>query len=170
MSVKAIVSAAAFSLLLTCSPGASAQDERTALVQRIAAAQGLNDLFEQQRAQSRQGALAYGKQVFDKMVADAGGTASDRQRAAFERLLVRGSEMFSGAELTNAWVSQYGRELSLGDLSEILRYYESPVGRKDVAASKLAMTGFSQWLIAESQRRTTELLSAFVRELRDTTE
>ncbi len=152
-------------LLASAASSVFAQDSRTALVQKIAVAQGLTELYDQQLAQQREATKGYAAKLFDDAVAAGGGKANAKEKAALERLVAKTTEMFSGKEVAAAWVTHYGKELSLQDLKAILAYYESPIGRKDVAATKLAMPAFSSWMAQETQTRATSLLTEFVSEL-----
>jgi len=158
------------SLLLSCALAAhaNAQDERTTLISRIVSAQGLMEMFDLQMSQQKETVQGYATQLFAKTMRDFGGQPTARQRAALERLAIRSAVIFSAQELVAAWSAQYGKELSLDDLLEILRYYESPVGRRDVAASKTAMSAFTQWVAQESQVRASVILADFASELKAT--
>jgi hypothetical protein len=152
-------------LIAAAASNATAQDARTVVVQKIAVAQGLTDLFDQQLAQQREATKGYATKVFEQAVAAGDGTANPKEQAAFEKLVARVGEIFSGKEVTAEWVAHYGKDLSLQDLQAILNYYESPIGRKDVAATKSAMPAFSSWMAQETQNRATALLKDFVAEL-----
>jgi len=154
---------------LACSfvpPIAKAQDARASLVQRIAVAQGLTEMFEQQLSQQREATQAYVKKVYEQIIAQAGGTPNPRELAALERFVARCAELFSAREVVAAWVSHYGQDLSIQDLQEILRYYESPTGRKDARATKAAFPAFSAWMAQQGEARSTALISDFIAELR----
>lgn len=145
---------------------AFAQDERGDLVRRIIVAQGLLEIFDQQIAQQKEATQAYANKMFEEGVRQAGGQPNDRERAAFERLVVRSSAIFTPDELVRAWAAEYGKELTTQELSLVLRYYESPIGRKDVAASKSALTRFSTWAAEQGQARTSALIADFAEELK----
>jgi|APAra7269096613_1048513.scaffolds.fasta_scaffold00106_119 hypothetical protein len=152
-------------LIASGTSNAMAEDPRTLLVQRIAVAQGLNELFDQQMIQQREATKGFAAKVFEQAVAQSGGQANQKERAAFEKMTERAAEMFSGKEIVSAWVESYGKDLALQDLQAILTYYESPVGRKDVAATKAAMPAFTAWLSGEAQARATTLVNEFMAEL-----
>lgn len=142
-----------------------AQDGRAELVQKIAAAQGLTEIFDQQLAQQRESTKGYAQKMFEEAIAAGGGQANPKEIAALDKLAMRAGEMFSGREIAAAWVANYGQELSVQDLQAILNYYESPTGRKDVAANKAAMPAFTSWMAKEAQGRATSLLREFLSEL-----
>lgn len=142
-----------------------AQDTRVELIDRISAAQGVTDMFEQQIAQQQKSLQGYGAKLINDTAALNGGQPSDQDKAVFERFVGRAAQLFSAKELSARWVENYGTKLSTDDLREILRYYESPVGKRDAAASKAAMAVFSEWMANEAQIRTTALVTEMLKEL-----
>lgn len=152
-------------LICACGPTAFAQENRQELVQRIAVAQGIQDQFEQQLADQRESLKGYGAKLLGDIVAQSGGEASDAQKAAFDRFVLRCAQMFSGKELAAKWVASYGADLSVSDLREILKHYESPIGKKEVAANKAAMSAFSAWMNSEGQARTGAMIAGLMKDL-----
>ena len=142
-----------------------AQESRATLVERIAAAQGLTEIFDQQLEQQREAVKGYAVKLFEEAVAAGGGQANPKEKAALDKLATQSAALFSGKEVTAAWIANYGKGLSLEDLRTILGYYESPIGRKDVAATKAAMPAFSAWMTEEAGVRSTSLIKEFVSEL-----
>lgn len=142
-----------------------AQNKHAELIQRIAVSQGLLEIFEQQLVQQRDSMNGYATKLFDECVAESGGQANMKAKTALEHFMAKVATIFSAAEITSAWTSAYGKDLSEQELQEILKYYESPIGRKDVAANKSAMVTFSTWMNQESLTRSTALLKEFAQEL-----
>ena len=143
-AIMRILSIAAFVVVSMCSV-AHAQDERAGLVLRIANAQGLNEIFEQQLTQQRDSTKVYVQQLYQRIILEAGGQENPKALAAFERFVAKTADIFTAQELSTAWVSVYGSALSIDELKRILSYYESPIGKKDVAAAKLGMQSFGVW-------------------------
>ena len=159
-----------FSLAVAAAIGIStsssfAQDTRVELIERISAAQGVTDMFEQQIAQQQKSLQGYGAKLMNDAAAHNGGQPGDQDKAVFERFVGRAAGMFSAKELSAKWIENYGTNLSTDDLGEILKYYESPVGKRDAAASQAAMAAFSEWMANEAQTRTTALVSELLKEL-----
>lgn len=142
-----------------------AQDTRVELIDRISAAQGVTDMFEQQIAQQQKSLQGYGAKLFNDVITKNGDQPDNQGKAVLERFVGRVSQMFSAKELSAKWIESYGTNLSTDDLREILKYYESPVGKRDAAASKAAMAVFSEWMANEGQTRATSLVTQLLKEL-----
>lgn len=165
MKPNRIIAVATAILIAAAASNAVAQDARTALIQKIAVAQGLTEIFDEQLMQQREAIKAYAEKLFQEAAAARGGQANPKEEAAFKKFAGRVGEMFSGKEVASEWVKYYGKDLTLQELRAILNYYESPVGRKDVAATKSAMPAFSSWMAQEAQVRATALLKDFAADL-----
>lgn len=145
------------------------EKSRSEIIGRIVAAQHLQQMFEQQQQQSKASSEEFGKELFQKMLTDLGvpeGKINPSLQKAFSDYMARCSSMFSVDELVATWSSVYGREMSEDELSQALAYYESPVGRKDVQASQVAMIGFSQIMTTEGQRRMQQSVSKLIADIK----
>jgi hypothetical protein len=150
---------------LAASP-CSAQEARAEVIQKIAASQGLFEMFEQQLAQQRDSMKGYAAKLFEQTTAETGMQPNAKEKAALEQFLAKAPTVFSATEITNTWTATYGKDLSVPELQDILKYYDSPIGRKDVAASKAAMISFSIWMNQEAQVRATSLIKEMLQELK----
>lgn len=142
-----------------------AEETRADVIQKIAASQGLFEMFEQQLEQQKDSMKGYAAKLFEQTTAQTGGQANAKEKAVFERFVAKATALFSATEITRTWTASYGKDLSVQDLQEILKYYDSPIGRKDVAANKTAMISYSTWMNQEAQTRSTALLKELVQEL-----
>jgi hypothetical protein len=130
-----------------------AQENRDALIRRIVEVQGVNKMFEEQYAQQRNTMTAHAKQMYAQMMASTGEKESEKSREIFMRFMKKSLEMISVSEMTNRWISHYGTNLSDQDLKDILAYYKTEIGKKDIAATQTAMKPFTAWLLSETQKR-----------------
>ncbi|MFI8619284.1 hypothetical protein ACIGHN_27710 [Acidovorax sp. NPDC077693] len=144
---------------------AFAQDTRLELVQRIATAQGVQDQIERQLEDQKASLQGYGQRMFDDLVAQSGGNATEAQKAAFDRFVQRCAQMFSAKELVAKWVENYGAQLSTSDLHKILKHYKSPIGKREVVANTVAIVAVSAWVNNESEVRMSALLAELVKDL-----
>jgi hypothetical protein len=152
--------------LLTFSCGeVFAQENRESLIRKIVEVQGVNKMFEEQYVQQRDAMTAQAKQIYTQIVTDGGEKESEKSREVFMRLMRKSSEMISVSEMTNRWISHYGTNLSEQDLKDILTYYKTEIGQKDIAATQAAMKPFTAWLLLESQKRGEQLMAEFIKEM-----
>ena len=160
--LRAFAVASIFACYCTTSHG---QEEKTRLVQRIAAAQGLTDMLDQILVQQKTLAGQQADRTLEEATRQGKAVVNEKARAAFTRLKQRSADTFASEEIVEAWASEYAKELSIQELTSILQYYESSAGRKDVAASKAAFWRFTAWCAQQSQVRMTPILADFMAEL-----
>jgi hypothetical protein len=142
---------------------------RQAKIAQIVKAQGLQQMFQQQIDQSKAAAADTGKNLYRKMLAESGiteGQENPKLEQVFTKYLERCASMLSARELVATWSSFYGKDLSEAELDKILAYYKSPVGKKDVLASQVAMAGFSQAMSAEVQKRMEASIGQLMADLK----
>jgi hypothetical protein len=142
-----------------------AQESRALIVREIVEVQGIRKMFEEQYAQQRSAIAAQGKQLYTQIVAGDDAKESKKSKEILMRFLTNTSDMISVDEMTNRWMSYYGTQLSEKELKDILAYYKTEIGKKDVAATQAAMTPFTAWFLQESQQRGEKLMAEFIREM-----
>ncbi|MDR7306510.1 DUF2059 domain-containing protein [Rhodoferax saidenbachensis] len=151
--------------------GAAVADETTRRekIAKIVDAQGLTQMFQQQLDQGKASASDIGKSIVQKILAETGapkGQTNSRLEQVFQRYMDECATMFSAKELVDTWSRFYGKDITESELDQILSYYQSPVGRKDVFASQTAMTEFSKTMNAQGQERLNASISQLMADLK----
>jgi hypothetical protein len=142
-----------------------AQETRASMIRQIVEVQGVRQMFEEQYAQQRNTMEDQAKQLYTQIVESDGGKESEKSKEIFIRFMTKTSEMISVSEMTDRWISYYGTQLSDKDLRDILAYYKTETGKKDIAATRAAMTPFTAWLLQESQKRGEQLIAEFIQQM-----
>ena len=164
--IQAMLRAFAVASILACYCTIShGQEEKIKLVQRIVAAQGLTDILDQMLVQQKNLARQQADRTLEEVTRQGKAVVNEKARAAFTRLKQRSADIFASEEIVQAWASEYAKELSIQELTAILQYYESSIGRKDVAASKTALWRFTAWCAQQWQERMTPIIADFMAEL-----
>lgn len=141
------------------------ETDRGVLVERIVKAQRLQEQFDQQLAQQREIMRGYATKMSEQAAAEGGGVLTPQQKEVLNQFMDRSATLFSGKELADRWSASYGKDLSTRELQQIATYYESPLGQRDVSASKATLTTWSNWMNAEGQARSTGLIEQLVQDL-----
>ncbi|MFA9441666.1 DUF2059 domain-containing protein [Uliginosibacterium sp. sgz301328] len=114
------------------------QTQKTQLIQAIVKAQGMQESLDAQLEGQRKALEVTAM----KILPDAAIANCDKQfpeeLALLAKFSARLNSLLSGQEMAAAWSTFYGQDLSVSELESILSYYQSPVGQKDVAATKAA--------------------------------
>ena len=164
------IGASLFAVVLLFSAQAHAvETTRQLKIERIIEAQGLRQMMQQQLDQSKSAASEMGTDILTKVLAEEGLTpdqASPELKAVFQNFLEKTGAIFTAKELVDTWSQAYGSGLSDADLDNILAYYQSPTGKKEVVASQVAMQIFGRSVNAESQKRLNVLMTTFLADLK----
>lgn len=138
-------------------------------VAQIIEAQELTKTFQQMLDQSKAAATDLGRGIYKKILAETGVSESKpnpKMEAVFTRYVERCSTMFSAKEIVSIWSAYYGKDLSESDLDQILAYYKSPVGQKDLRSTQAAMEGFFHTINVETQKRMEGSVAQLVTDLK----
>src|SRR3954463_8049437 len=102
---------ALFMLAILFNGSAVAENElRQQKIARIAIAQGLHQMFQQQLDQSKSAATQYGRDIYQTMVAELGlpdGRVNPKLEAAFRRYVDRCASMWSAKGLVDTRSTNY---------------------------------------------------------------
>ena len=149
------------------------ESARQAKIAKVLEAQGVLQMFQQQIESSKSQASDIGENIYRQILIE-NGIKKGQENPKIEQVLTqyteRCSTLFTAEELTGIWSRFYGNDLSEKELDKILAYYKSPVGKKDVAASQAALSGFMQVLSAERQTRINASIRQFISDLKAATE
>lgn len=154
--------------LIASSHAHADEASKRAKIAKLMVVQGLEQMMQQQMDQSTASLSGMAGKLFDSMVGDK--SAADpamlkRLRAVHERFLASAGTMFSAKEVVDSWSASYGKDLTEAEVDKILAYYMSPTGRKDIAASKAAMTEMGETLSTETEKRMFALLEQFKKDM-----
>lgn len=162
---RAFVQLRVVALLMLVTSIAFAQDARVDTIRKIVEAQGMKEMFDDSLAQSREAATKMGLELYQKSVASGEVPASAQHKESFDRYMKAAVALFTSDEIIAHWSTLYGKSLTLAELKSILAYYQSPTGRKEVAATKIAMQQLMVWFAAQTQLRLEKLLETLTRDL-----
>lgn len=156
-------------VLLACTRTAHADEaSKRAKIGKLLVAQGMEQMIQEQLDQSAASVSSMGSKMFAEMAPDATvipPAVLKKLEAVNARFLKDASSMFTAKEMVDTWSETYGKDLSERELDKILAYYTSPIGQKDIASSKLALTAFGQKFSVESEKRVMLLLKQFNKDL-----
>jgi hypothetical protein len=146
--------------------GGAPREEKIAELVRLT---GMAEMLEESRAASRAQAGQVSDQIFNQMLKEAK-ALSDEQRTKITAATQRFIETCVSSLDINKAVALYGQlyaaQLSDQELDQIVNYYRSPIGQKDVAAAKAAMPQWQAKLTSEQSAAMQAAIGAFTQDLR----
>lgn len=103
-------------------------------------------MFEQQLTMGRQQGREQADRMLEQMLSNLNPNEDfqKRFRAASEKFISALESPWSAKEIVSVWAQYYGAKFSDAELDELLNFYESDLGKKEVTASREALVDFSK--------------------------
>jgi hypothetical protein len=161
------VVASALCLAALC--GNAHAQSRPELIAELIGAQGLDEVIAESLEDSKATTQKLGRSALDQMLASAGNIEPGKRKrieAIFQRFSEQSASLWTSSELVSIFAKHYGTDLSDAELTQMLAYYKSPIGVKDVAAAKIAMRTYTNELNTEGQRRMQAALSGLIADIK----
>ena len=149
-------------------PISAIPDTSTEKIKTLMDALGLVDMFSQQiefgRAQNEQ----IGRQALDQMLSQLNPSEEFRKRFsdATNNYINKLETPWSAEEIVDIWAGYYGPNFTDEELDQLIEFYTSEIGKKDVAISKQTMTKFSEHLQKVSQPIFEDAITEYIEELK----
>jgi hypothetical protein len=150
-------------------PAWGADDPRDAKLAELMRLQGMGKELDQARESAQRGARQRAQSTTDRLLAEHPQTSADKRAAidaASRRFLSEVDKSFDEQDAVQAWGRFYSQGLTDQELDAIIAYYRSPVGRKDVQASKAALPQFEKYMDAKRLEGTNKATDDYAVALR----
>lgn len=115
--------------------------DRTEKIRTLMEAQGLDQMFQQQIDSGRLEQRKQAKAALGQIMAQLKPTKEfdARFRSAFDEFLKSVETPWSAQDIVAVWAKAYGERFSDQELDDLVAYYTSPLGKKDVMAAQEAL-------------------------------
>ena len=136
---------ALLALCLACAALSASAADRASKIRALMEAQGLLQMFDQQMAMGRQQSRQQAQKMLDQFTAnlEMPPDFDARFRDAFDEYMKALESPWGPQELVDVWADRYGRHFTDNELDQLVAFYTSPLGRKEVAASQAALPQFT---------------------------
>ena len=132
-----------FALLLASS---AAAEDRSAKIQALMEAQGLVSMFSQQLELGREQSRKQGQQMLDQLMGSLNPPTEfrDKFQVAATEFMEALQAPWTAQEIVDVWGGIYGKHFSDSELDELIKFYVSPLGQKEVASSRTSLVEFGE--------------------------
>jgi hypothetical protein len=119
-------------------------------------AQGLVQTFDQQIQMGREHTRTLANQMIEKVLAnfDPPPAFQTKFKGAMNEFIKDAQPPWTGKEIVDVWSKYYGASFTDDELDQLLAYYQSPLGKKDVLATREALVSYT----AEFQKRYNPII------------
>jgi uncharacterized protein len=156
-------------LFVLGSTGARSDDSsKNAKLAELFKLTGLDRTLEQRRESCRKQAEAVRAQVMEQMKATFpdGAPAWKKLDAAYTRFLEASQPAWTTDEAVQRYAQLYGAGVTEDELDQIIAFYRSPAGMKDIAASEAAIPQWNEFLAQKDQAVFQKNFERFLRDLK----
>lgn len=143
-------------------------DARTDKVETLMKTLGLVEMFEQRIQMSKVRNEQIGKQAIKQILEGLNPPAEMQKKMTktFLAYMKKVESPWTSDKIVKVWVKYYGANFSEQELDQLIQFYSSPLGKKDVNESKKAMASFSQEFQEKGDKIRIKALSEYVTDLK----
>lgn len=156
-------------LLLVGANALADESSKRAKLQELMQLQGTTQKLELQLAAAEQRARQIGPAMFaefKKQIPDLDPALLAEMATATSKFIDAAKPSWTAAEAANIWIRLYGEQVTEEELDQIVAYYRSPIGKKDLAANRKAAPGWSAFIAERDERAFNAAKSAYVEDLK----
>ncbi len=145
-------------------------DDRSEKVRSLMEAQGLLSMFEQQLTMGKVQNEKMGQQVIEQILSQLNPNEEFQRRfeVAFLTFMGKVETPWSATEIVSVWSEYYGTQFSDKELDELVEFYTSNIGKKEVSASKIALVKFTEHFQALGEPIMEKAMQEYIDELKIT--
>jgi len=132
-------------ILLAMLPAFAMAGGKEDKIRQLMEAQGLLSMFEAQLEMGKVQSEKAGKQMMDQLLSQINPNEEFQARftEAFNNYMTKVTAPWGAEEIVSVWGQYYGQHFTEKELDSLVEFYTSSIGRKEVKASKSALTEFT---------------------------
>lgn len=141
--------------------------DRDEKIRALMEAQGLLGAFEQQLQLSKEHGRKQSEQVLNQLMSGLNPSPKfvERFRSATDEYIKALEPPWTAQDIVNVWAKYYGSRFSEQELDALLTHYSSPLGRKEVIATREALPKFGEHFAALSGPVLERATKAYIERL-----
>lgn len=127
--------------------------DRNDKIHDLMVAQGALEMWEQQLDMAKAENAKMGKQISNQILSEFTPSEEFKERfnAAFNKFMAKLTTPWTAEEIVSKWAEYYGSKFTDEEIDLLIKHYKSDIGKKDVAASKMALVEFSKYFQDEGK-------------------
>ena len=137
-------------------------------IKKLMEAVGLLDIWSEQIELGKKQNKEMGEQMLEQFMSQLNPTEEFQKRFsdAFNNYIKKLEAPWSAEEIVDVWASYYGPHFTDEELDQLIEFYSSELGRKDVSVTKQAMVQFSEHFQREGQPILEKATQEYIEEMK----
>ena len=143
-------------------------DNHSEKVKELMETVGLLEMFTQQMELSKQHGEKNGTMMLDQLMSQLAPSLEyeERFRTAFNNFMQSIEALWTPQEIVDIWAGIYGPNFTAKELDQLIAFYKSELGQKDVLVSRKSMIQFSEYFQNTGQPLIKEATNKYIQELK----
>lgn len=155
-------------ILLLAVPCLAYSGAREAKIETLMKAQGLLELWQQQIDYGKKEGKKQAKRIVNQILSklNPSDVYRDRFEKAYMNFIAKLQDNWAAQQIVDVWAKYYGPHFSDEELEELILFYTSEIGQKDVKATKSTMIEFTAYFQAENKPILEKATGEYIDELK----
>lgn len=143
-------------------------DEKSDKIKTLMETQGLLSAFEQQLEMGKVQNKKMGEQVIEQIMTQLNPNPEFKARftSAFQGFIKKVSNQYTADQIVEVWAKYYGKEFSNEELDQLIEFYTSKIGKKEIEASKIALVNFTNHFQKLNEPFLKNVMQEYITELK----
>lgn len=154
--------------LVALMPFSAYAEINTDKVKVLMEALGMLDMWRTQIASGKVQSEKLGQQTLDQLMSQLNPNEEFKKRfsEAYKNYMKKVATPWSAQEIVDVWAKYYGPNFTEEELDKLIEFYTSDLGKKDVAATKLALAQFTEHFQREAQPIHANATKEYIEDLK----
>ena len=155
-------------LMLLLLPSITYADQRSEKIETLMKAQGLLEMWQQQIDYGKVEGEKQGKMMIDQMLSQLNPNEEFRERfeTAYFNFIKKLHDNWTARQIVDVWAKYYGPHFTDKELDDLITFYTSDIGQKDVKSTKSAIVEFTSHFQREGQPIIEKATKEYIEELK----
>jgi hypothetical protein len=141
---------------------------KAVLMRELTQVYGMDQMISEAKKAAGEQARTAVDQMFTQVkngMPGMGAEVLQKMQAAAQKLMASVEKSWTTEEAMQIWQAEFSSDMSVEELSKILEASKTPLGQKQIAASKRANKAFQQYLIQRSKGTIEKALNDYVADI-----
>lgn len=145
-------------------------NERADKIETLMRAQGLLDSWQQEIELGRIESKKQARKMINQVLSQINPNEKFRKKfeEAFTEFMKKVQYRWTAQQIVDVWAKFYGPKFTNNELDQLIAYYTSPLGKKDVQATKESMIEFTKYFQQKNAPIMEKALNQYITELKVT--
>jgi len=137
-------------------------------IAKLMAAQGAIEMWQQQLDRGQVETEKYAKRMFEQAMSQLqpNEVIKEQMNTAYNKFVNKIKNPWTAKEIVDVWAKYYGSYFTEKELDQLIIFYTSDIGQKDVVASRKALVDFTSYIQQARQPVVEKAMREYVEDMK----